>query len=228
MGLGDHLLCFGLIVELAKNYDEIYLFCFPKYKNSVEFLYKDEKKIIVIPIEEEKIGEFVSNYHFCDNKNVLSIGFDESRALQTKMTFDEAFYFSKGIEFKKKYSNFKLRRNFQKELELFNKYNLVEGEYIFVHDDSERGYNIKIYGENVIRPSMSMTDNIFDYLYIIENAKEVHCIDSCFFIMSDFLIQNKNINYHINARGDYSVMYPHQGGGEYAHPRYQKNWTIIE
>ena len=118
-------------------------------------------------------------------------------------------------------------RDYNRENLLFEKYNVKKNEYVFVHDDKDRGYHISIYGDNVVRPDYSITDNIFDYLTLIENSSEIHCMDSCFFIMIDFLLNKESMFYHINTRGDYSKMFPHQGNGEFAHPRYQKKWKII-
>jgi len=228
MGLGDHLLCFGLIKELLSRYEKINLFCKEIYSESVNFLYKDEPNINVIPIEEHEIGGYIKNNNIDYHNDFLRIGFEKSAELQTQMSFDEAFYYTNSVDFSKKYENFKLTRDLNKEKEVFNKYGLVEGEYIFVHDDRERGYNINMYGEDIVRPGFSATKNIFDFLYLIENAKEIHCMDSCFFIMIDFILQLPKMFYHINTRGDYSLMFPNQGNGVFAHPRYQKNWEIIK
>ena len=227
MGLGDHLLCFGLIKELNKQYDVINLFCKNEYFDSVSFLYKNEKNINIIPLNESEIVGFLSNKNLNYQTDCIRLGFESSAQLQHIMSFDEAFYHIKNVDFSKKYENFSIIRDYTKEKEVFEKYGLTEGEYIFVHDDKERGFNIQIKGDNVIRPNGSVTNNIFDNLYLIENAKEIHCMDSCFFIMIDFLINHPKMFYHKNTRGDYSLMFPNQGNGEFAHPRYQKNWEII-
>jgi len=228
LGLGDHLLNFGLVIELSKKYSKVNLFCKHIYYKSISFLYKDETKITVVPIDEPNLGVYLSEHNVDYFKDVLRIGFEKSAALQTTMSFDEAFYYTNDIDFSKKYENFYIIRDLESEKKVFEQYGVKEGEYVFVHDDRERGYNIPIYGDDVVRPNFSISENIFDYLYLIENAKEINCMDSCFFIMIDFLLTHPKMCYHINARGDYSLMFPNQGNGVFAHPRYQKNWEIIK
>jgi hypothetical protein len=46
--------------------------------------------------------------------------------------------------------------------------------------------------------------------------------------MTDFVLTHPKMFYHINARGDFSLMFPNQGNGEFSHPRYQKKWEIIK
>jgi hypothetical protein len=228
LGLGDHLICFGLVKEILKKHSNINLFCKDKYYESVNFLYKDENKINIVQVDEENLGEYYKENNIDYLKDVIYVGFEKSAELQTIMSFDEAFYYIFNIDFQKKYENFYLNRDIESEKKIFEQYQVKKNEYVFVHDDKERGYNIPIYGKNIVRPNFLITKNIFDYLYLIENAKEIHCIESCFFVMIDFLINHKEIYYYINARGDYSLMFQNQGNGDYAHPKYQKKWKIIK
>lgn len=228
LGLGDHLMCFGLVIELSKKYSKVNLFCKYIYYESVNFLYKDEKNIVVVPVDEPNIGSFLKQNNLDYFKDVLRIGFEKYAELKTIMSPDESFYLTNNVDFNKKYENFYINRNLEQEEILFNKYGVKEGEYIFVHDDRERGYNIEIYGQNVVRPNFLLTQNIFDYLLLIEKSKEIHCMDSCFFIMIDLLLNHSKMFYHINTRGDYSIMFPTQEKGEFGHPKYQKNWQIIK
>ena len=89
---------------------------------------------------------------------------------------------------------------------LFEKYNVVEGEYVFIHDDSSRGFIIDddlVINNNlrIIRPSIGFTDNVFDYCYLMENSFESHFIDSSFRLIFDSLkLRNTNIYYHIKMK----------------------------
>jgi adenylate kinase family enzyme len=54
-GLGDMILCNGLIRYLLQNKDKkdkIYIFCRSRYLKSVKFMYRDEKRIKIISFNE--------------------------------------------------------------------------------------------------------------------------------------------------------------------------------
>ena len=52
--LGDMILCNGLIRYLLKNKNKnkIYIFCRSRHLKSVKFMYRDEKRIKIIPFNE--------------------------------------------------------------------------------------------------------------------------------------------------------------------------------
>ena len=92
-------------------------------------------------------------------------------------------------------------------MEIFNKFNVHE-DYIFLHEDVNRNYIIdRNYIINkdlrIISPIEGLTDNIFDYCYLLENAKEVHCIDSSFRLLADSInLKTLDLFYHINRNQD--------------------------
>ena len=77
----------------------------------------------------------------------------------------------------------------------------IKGDYIFVHDTSSEGqYDIQIDSPlQQIKPrKLECEDSIFDWLGVIENAKEVHCIDSSFIHMIDsYSFSNKKVYHNI-------------------------------
>ena len=85
-------------------------------------------------------------------------------------------------------SKFHVERDSEREETLFNHYGLTKGEYIFVHDSPDRKLDdgnrtievetdLKIFNPN---DTYKEFPNIFDYSLIIENAKEVHCMNSSY------------------------------------------------
>ncbi len=73
--LGDMILCNGLIRILSKKYNDNYLniFCRSRHIKLIRFMYRDQKKIKLIPLNEnnklknEKLlmkyeGKFIENY----------------------------------------------------------------------------------------------------------------------------------------------------------------------
>lgn len=215
LGLGDHIICNSLVRHYSKLYTNIYLFVKEHNFQSVSFMYRDLDNIqyiigddeIAIKVINHDLSLYKDKIKIVDNIGNLSYFIPDSgffydgRAEEEDVIiitnddnskkFDECFY--KGFDFSKRWTDFYVKRDPEREIRLFEKYNVKENEYVFIHDDKDRGFNINLNG---IRPVIGLTDNIFDYLYLIENANEIHCIDSCFKLMIDSMeIDNKLFHY---------------------------------
>ena len=115
-------------------------------------------------------------------------------------------YIQAGLNPNTMYKKFKIVRDKSRELLP------PEKPYIFVHDDKQRGREIKIHGseKEIYRPivSKALPDgtyeyddfNIFEYLTIIENAKERHMMNSSYNWLVEIMeIGNKSNNFfHLN------------------------------
>lgn len=98
------------------------------------------------------------------------------------LTFDEAFYKIAELDFSVRFDDFFLERELDKEQEILKILNPNGEKYIFIHDDSSRGFKIdekriqspykKIYNDTSIP--------LFNCLGLIENAEEVHVMQSSF------------------------------------------------
>ena len=204
LGLGDHIICNGLVryiisLAYANNY---FLFAKKQYYVSVCSMYSDINNLNIIEVDDDK---FVETF-LCDKQDeLIQIGFHHMS--YNKFKFDEDFYQQLNVPFNYRWELFKINRNKEKELELFKKYDITENNYIFLHDDSSRNYNINkdlIINENlkVITPIIDYTNNILDYCYILENAHELHFMDSSFRLLYDSLEDKKQLSfYHTYVRG---------------------------
>lgn len=113
----------------------------------------------------------------------------ERRAMNAKFyqhfKFDEFKYHVANVPFEQKW-NLKIRRNYQREQELYNR--LVRGgrPLIVTHlTGSNIGYNVESLGldlnaNEVINITEDITTNIFDWLTILERADTVITLDSVF------------------------------------------------
>ena len=67
-----------------------------------------------------------------------------------------------------------------------------EGDYIFIHDaysNENPSMNLDVISKGfpIVKPIVGLTNNIFDYIYLIKNAKEIHCVCSSFKNLIDSL-----------------------------------------
>jgi hypothetical protein len=201
--MGDHIILNGLVRNVSKNYEKVYLFVAEHNFKSVSFMYRDLANIdFVIVSNDDDAISYIRDRRI---KDITKIGFNN---LDTKnFYFDEAFYNQCGIDFSYRWSNFYVKRDHISEKILFEKFDIQEKSYVFIHDDKERGFEINldyIINKNlkIIYPSKGMTDNIFDYCYLLENAAEIHCMDSSFKLLIDSLNPvSEKIYYHLYVRG---------------------------
>lgn len=170
------------------------MFVKPHNFTSVSFMYRDllNLKFIVTNNDDE------CNKFLFKKKDKIIIGFENSHS----KSWDEYFYYQHNIDFSHRWDSFKVDRDMERELKLYGNLNPTNEEYVIVHKKGSDGIDRidyskidgnfkKIFVENY-------TDNIFDYLTLIERAKEIHCIESSFHVLVDSLELNLKLYFHTN------------------------------
>lgn len=106
---------------------------------------------------------------------------NQRRWENSKLSFDEWKYHVSQVPFSEKY-NLKIKRNEEKEDKLKNVLNIhkYKDDYVVVHANGSKGrYNFNIAHENIVEIFPCSGYTVFDWVGIIEGAKEVYCVDSC-------------------------------------------------
>lgn len=219
MGLGDHLICNGLVRNFYNKIQPSVwrLFVKPEYLDTVQFMYRDLNNLGFVVGYDHQVEQFI-NF----KTDIVKIGFHQMNTLSGH--FDERFYKLANMPFSERWDKFHYTPDLERETALFNKLNLEEGKYIFVHDDHTRNLTINptyIIDKSlpIIRPDSSITNNIFDWLTVIRKAKEIHMMDSCFFHLVEIpsLQTTDLIFYHAYLKG-YSLE---------GMPSFRKKWIVI-
>lgn len=223
LGLGDCIACNGIVRSYAKQYDKVFVFSKPSNASKLIYMYRDLYNIRIISLEDNEVKNFMS---INPNNKYLVVG---HKALYDELVkdpdgrFDQIFYKMAGLPFESKWNKFKLERNYQRELEVFDMLKISEGEkYAFVHDDYSRDLKItKNFPDiRVIRPERKDI-SIFDFLGVIEKASEVHCIDSSFMNLIDCIqLRQDNLYFHKYVK----IHLVGEGGT----PTLKLPWKIIE
>lgn len=210
LGLGDAIMLNGMIRHFAEKEDMVVIFVRKHQIPSVSFMYRDLKNVKIVPVFSTHPREMwtrtegrilaLATYGIHDDLWKLAT----SGPLNVLVNWAHSVYIQAGIPPKYMYSKFKVIRDKDKEI----KYN--HNNYIFIHDDSERGMNINVSHENIFRITkdrLKNNPNIFDYLSVIENAKEVHCMDSCYAWLINLMeIGTPAKNFlHLNVKGNYNT-----------------------
>jgi len=231
LGLGDHVLCNGMQRYLYSKYQKMVMPVKSNNLKSIKRMFEDMTNLYLVPLEGSldynddnhmqvaiRMAGLYSNMGY----DIVSMGafLNDTTLLEktrdgTNQTYDELFYNQAGVPFEEKWNSFYLPRDHDREKKLFSMFNdIKEGEYIFLHDDPHRGRKInrKFFKKNtpIVSPSKKFWDaDIFDYGYLVENASEIHCVNSAFADFIDFLdlrkVKKKCI--HAYARPEFPVRY---------------------
>lgn len=206
LGLGDTIICNGFVNDHADRFDHVFVFCKPIYYTSVEFLYRVNEKVTVLPADDADAMVIYDKLQ-TDIKKKIGFNLLKETCDLNSCGFDKGFYYISGVDFEKRYTYFKLNRDLNREKNLMNSLGLVSNNYIFLHEDPHRNFiidrkHIKNSSLPVFFPKNNITDNIFDYCTIIENAKEIHVFDSSFKNLIETLnIQTDQLYYHTYIKG---------------------------
>ena len=179
LGLGDHIICNGMVRHFYKKYGSVKLFCYFKTLDNVSYMYRDLPNLELIPVNS--VFEADNYLNKIDNTTKkVKIGFNNLNNYMDPMTFDEAFYKIVDLDFSVRFDEFYVEREIDKEVEVFKRLNPNNEKYIFIHDDKSRGLKIdesrigssykRIYNDNSIP--------LFHCMTLIENAEEVHVMQS--------------------------------------------------
>lgn len=206
LGLGDHISCHGIVRYCCEQYKKVYLFVKEHNFENVRFMFNDIKNIEFIKGDDE----FAQKYIISNNiRNIKIIGFN----LIPNKNFELQFYEMAGVPIEYKHSKFFINRDLSKEKEIFNSLGLKKNNYIFAHHGEFKlrdGY-IDNKDFKIVSP---IGFGLFDWMYVIENAREIHCIDSSFICLIDCMKIEDNIplyNHRYVRKYDESIkLYTHK------------------
>lgn len=201
LGLGDHIICNGLVRKIKENHDKVVVFSKTSNYENVSYMFRDDPNIIIKPFEtDELVSEHIQKNNI--SNSTLKVGFDNLWIGNPK-TFDIGFYNNANIPFECRFSHFKFLRNSEKEKEIIDTLNPNNDPFIFLHEDKKRGF---LLDRNKIRKDLKIIENdlrfnIFDMLGLIEMSDEVHLMQSSIKdLINSFIIDKPTINYHTYVR----------------------------
>jgi hypothetical protein len=225
-GLGDHLICAGLYLDLASKASQIVIPVRKRYQSEVARLTQHMSNIETISYPDFYFREMTIAHSSIVSKRgfrSLKLGYFGDNFLQLADRFDEAFYVQANVGFQERWNQFTF---FEDKIEQLHVYKELVGDtksYAFVHDDAKRGYKInqQLISSNlkIIRP-ISRGTSIFDYKLVIERATEIHCIESSFSAFIESInIQNPRKFIHRYSRPEATNDSKHEA-------TYKSNWNI--
>lgn len=199
LGLGDHIICNGLVRYFSQQHN-IKLLSKKQNCANINIMYSDVKNIKIAPVNDD----FEARSLCCDN-NCLKIGFCTGAPFYTNVLWDEMFYVHGNIPFDYSWSYFHYPRDHDLENSIYNRLIKDHTHYAFVHNLGSDGNDCIDY--KAIDPDLTViksdsTINLFAYTKILENASQIHCINSSFIHLIDRININNNTElfYHKNFK----------------------------
>lgn len=202
LGLGDAIICNGMVRELAKRHAKIVLPV--KYRNvtSVFWMFSDLPNVFIDPVD----NDFEMQENARPHKS-LRLGLWSDGKIKDWAHWDEQLYRDAGVSFEQRWLGFRCPV-IPRSGEI--------GECAFVHDDPVRGFRILEEPPIAIyRPFR--TPHIFWHLWMLENCTEIHLIDSAFLCLAESIpLKSNRLVFHRYARPDGKP------------PTLRKRWEILQ
>lgn len=216
LGFGDAIILNGLIRHFCSTNDSAVLFCKDRYYESIRWMLRDVKNLTYHQVSfgngDSEIRQFIRNNNL-DGK-VIELGFDKlSQLCGRGIPFYDAFYLMHDLDPNFRFSNFHYERNLEFEDYVYKKLNPNDEKYIFVIDDSDHHLGkLRIPEEKISKEykiikydkKLNYDDSkflMFNYYKILENAEEIHTLETAFFeFIQSIKIDKSKVNIHSYLR----------------------------
>ena len=181
MGLGDHIVCNGMVRHFVKQYNLI-IYVKHQYIDSVRHMFRDlgpQLKIVAVKDDHEAWAR--------QEPKTIRSGIFYGPTWDSTKLWCKSFYANVGLDHSVMRSEYFLLRSRDVEEKFYKKCieHIGSDKYIVVHDDPERYSSIHVDTDMpVIRIGRGQfpieSSSIFDYCTLIERAQEYHGFDSSF------------------------------------------------
>lgn len=208
MSLGDSFVLCGMVNHFADRCNELHVPADPRFFETIKTLYQDHPNIRVVSIPQDWTTEreYVERFGL---SRILRIDLVHSKIKNFDITpmWDIQLYSNYELSFGLRYSNFRIPKHIAGSKELYQQLSNNE-PYILIHkhsNDFPHGAPIDVNGfrqghgfpnYRVIEITEGITNNMMQYLDLIKNAEEIHCIPSSFHCLVDSIPTNAKLFFH--------------------------------
>lgn len=203
LGLGDAIICNGLVRELADRYDRVTVPAKHEKLLSVFWMLSDLVNVFVVPVNDD--AEMLG---LAKRENWLGLGLHSKRGLVDRQHWDRQFYEDAGVPFEYRWTRFATP-----PIKTGPKHETVE--YAFVHQEPHYPMvAIRLPGMQIYVPPKP--PHIFWNMEVLMYATEIHVVNSCFLSLAESITTHATrLVLHNYARTDTPP------------PTLHKNWEIL-
>lgn len=213
LGLGDAIICNGLVRWFARyGGRQIIVPSWPHNLPTVRHMFSDLDNVTVHEADETCASEG------CET---MRIGVNNPKWGSVE-PWDRAFYDFADVPFDAKWNLFHVPPS-PTEISA----SVARKPFVLLHEDVARGFEID--GHRVDSLSNSDLNPVFvnkglplltDWRHLIEEATEIHCIDSSVMHLAELLPTKGKLFYHKYARA--------KGNPNHQDATFRKNWVVLE
>ena len=215
--LGDNIIINGAVRHYCTIYNNVILICKKNYKKQLEYMYSDLDNLFLYPINggvmegidiRDEFYYDLEIYNLFNQNNIDFIpmcgysGAYSDDYKQDHSRYPIYFFEYLNLPYEIRYTKFKINRDENAENTLYNNLiNIIGDKYVVIIDDEKRNYTIDKHIKNIFpifklgydsknnnkKLETIKSDNIFNYIKILENAAEIHTIDSSIVLLIDAL-----------------------------------------
>lgn len=190
-GLGDTLLCIGLIKALAEKYPDIcfYYACIaPNSYHTISWILNEVSNVYPIPVRSGKEAVQLSGFWNCHHWPIGADYVDLKR-------LDASYYEQFKIPFERRWERRQIKAGPQSNA-LIKRFTTDKEKYIIACNvaSSNVSFNLNIQNSDVqkiifVHPA---TNNLCDWIGLMENASEIHTIDTSFIHLVESYFYNSS------------------------------------
>jgi hypothetical protein len=203
MTLGDCIVCNAIVHRFAKESNILYYPTDHTNFETLSCLYQDYDNIVVVTFDgPQQEQDFISKNNLMRIRSADIYGtyinrVGTSGGMNVSINWDRQIYEYYDLPYSTRYTGFKFPKNVEGSQELYNELTQGDDNYVLFHQEASYGsLNINLDGFRmangmpplkVIEVKFGTTKNLCQYIKLIENAKEIHCIPSSFYCLVDSL-----------------------------------------
>ena len=206
--LGDCFVLSGVVHYYAERCQELHVPSRGEFLETLSTLYQDFPNIKVIPINSQDEEDVYVNEHKLSKILGTPLQGENIRGLILHPLWDQQLYANHELPFSLRYKNFKLPKDVNGANELYQTLVKDGTPYALVHrytGDHPHGIPISI--ENfrsasgmspikIIDIDHTITNNMMQFLTLIKNASEIHCVASSFHCLVDSVETLSRLFFH--------------------------------
>ena len=227
-GLGDHILCNGLYRHFSQLRKQVIITVKKNYVDEIRYMLRDCGNVKILPLPLKRSWTYTRLVQMISRTlpiEIVGIGSYGDNFFPKGVRFDQNFYDQAVINFDFRWSKFEVPRNQKRENEIFRILGCDSGPYIFLHEDKSREFIIdrkRIDSKlRVVEPVTGLTQfSLFDYRKVLEEASEIHLIESSFAAFAESINLTQKLYAHRYARGHALYDFRHEF-------TYRSNWNVL-
>ena len=204
MGLGDSIIANAIVRHYAEKHRQVVVLCKQHNAATLDYLWRDKQNIETFSVNDDSEADDAAKSAFKAGFSILGLGDSKLIAFGADDfnldKFDQEFYRIANLPFSDRWDKFVCKR--ERALEVPG---VPDEPFCLIHDDPKRGYAIKekhLPDMQRVRIEPGKSKNLFAWWNYIEEAEELHFIDSSPIIIADSLpeLTAKKLVFHAYAR----------------------------